>query len=119
MKSVHPQPESGNVAKDAMWKIQILVFRNCIRRVSGMRISDRKCVPLMICQLFTAVYSGIRGCELILVAKTIQSRQEVWCPTRVSSGAKAHVCVENLLEEYTVTLSEQAVERVVAQNQSN
>eukprot|EP00983_Pelagomonas_calceolata_P014519 461507-Pelagomonas_calceolata.AAC.1 len=64
-----------------MGKIQIHVFRQSIRRLNGMSSSDRKCAPLMICQPFTVVYSGIRGCELIPVAKvrvcqTIQCRQE-------------------------------------------
>eukprot|EP00983_Pelagomonas_calceolata_P086113 1156693-Pelagomonas_calceolata.AAC.3 len=43
LKSVNPQPEFGSVAKDVMGKIQV--------------------------HPFTVVYSGIRGCELIPVAK--------------------------------------------------
>eukprot|EP00983_Pelagomonas_calceolata_P000926 33133-Pelagomonas_calceolata.AAC.1 len=34
-----------------------------------MCISDRKSAPLMICQPLTVVYSGIRSCDLIPVAK--------------------------------------------------
>eukprot|EP00983_Pelagomonas_calceolata_P116089 1160267-Pelagomonas_calceolata.AAC.4 len=94
----------------------------------------------MIGQPIPVVYSRIRGCELIPVIKasrsqvhpkltevhrvtshnltthqirvcqTIQSRQEVGRPTRVSSRAKADVCAENLLKEYTVALSERVVE---------
>eukprot|EP00983_Pelagomonas_calceolata_P067234 1149407-Pelagomonas_calceolata.AAC.4 len=68
-ESVYPQPESGNVAKEVMGKFQVHVFRQSIRRVNGMCISDRKRAPLMICQPFTVVHSRIRGCELIPVAK--------------------------------------------------
>eukprot|EP00983_Pelagomonas_calceolata_P039015 1137007-Pelagomonas_calceolata.AAC.1 len=39
-ESVYPQPESGSVAKDMVGKIQILVFRHCIRWVNGMCISE-------------------------------------------------------------------------------
>eukprot|EP00983_Pelagomonas_calceolata_P075647 1153097-Pelagomonas_calceolata.AAC.7 len=86
-----------------------------------MCISDRKCATLMIFQPFNVAHSGIRGCELIPVAKvprsqvhhklaevhrvashdlmfhqiqvckTIQRRQEVLCPTGISPGAKADV----------------------------
>eukprot|EP00983_Pelagomonas_calceolata_P028645 896942-Pelagomonas_calceolata.AAC.1 len=52
-----------------MGKVQIHVLRQGIRRVKGMSSSDRKSVPLMICQPLTFVYSGIRSCELIPVAK--------------------------------------------------
>eukprot|EP00983_Pelagomonas_calceolata_P051759 1142554-Pelagomonas_calceolata.AAC.1 len=47
-KGVNPQPEFGSVAKNVMGKIQVHVSRHCIRRVSCMCISDRKCVPLVI-----------------------------------------------------------------------
>eukprot|EP00983_Pelagomonas_calceolata_P043005 1138731-Pelagomonas_calceolata.AAC.4 len=69
LKNVNSQLESGSVAKDMMGKIQIHVFRQGIRRVNGMSSSDRKSAPLMICQPLTVVYSGIRSCELIPVAK--------------------------------------------------
>eukprot|EP00983_Pelagomonas_calceolata_P048204 1140957-Pelagomonas_calceolata.AAC.1 len=72
-KSVNSQPESGNVLKDMMGKIQIHVFWQSIRRVNGMSISDRECAPLMICQPLTVAYSGIRSCELIPVAKVSSS----------------------------------------------
>eukprot|EP00983_Pelagomonas_calceolata_P049284 1141441-Pelagomonas_calceolata.AAC.5 len=52
-KSVNSQPESGNVAKDMMGKIQIHVLWQSIRRVNGTSSSDRKCAPMMICQLLT------------------------------------------------------------------
>eukprot|EP00983_Pelagomonas_calceolata_P011081 357507-Pelagomonas_calceolata.AAC.1 len=54
--------------------IQVHVFRHCVRRVDGLCISGRKCAPLMICQPFTVVYSGTRGCELIPVAKVSGSQ---------------------------------------------
>eukprot|EP00983_Pelagomonas_calceolata_P109738 1159589-Pelagomonas_calceolata.AAC.15 len=73
-KSVNSQPESGNVAKDMMEKILIHVFRQGIRRVNGMSSSGRKCARLMICQLLTVAYSGIRSYELIPVA---MSRSQV------------------------------------------
>eukprot|EP00983_Pelagomonas_calceolata_P078162 1154177-Pelagomonas_calceolata.AAC.2 len=39
-----------------------------------MCISERKCAPWMICQPFTVVYSGIRGCKSIAVAKVSGSQ---------------------------------------------
>eukprot|EP00983_Pelagomonas_calceolata_P006500 214059-Pelagomonas_calceolata.AAC.1 len=69
-KSVYPQPESGSFAKNVMRKIQV----HCIERVDGVCISDRKCAPLMISQPFTVVYSGIKGCELMPVAKVPNSQ---------------------------------------------
>eukprot|EP00983_Pelagomonas_calceolata_P041976 1138293-Pelagomonas_calceolata.AAC.1 len=88
-KSVNSQPESGNVAKDMRGKIQIYVFSQSIRRVNGMSSSDRKCAPLMVrvCQPSSAV-----------------KRCDVDITTRVSSGAKADVCVENILKEETFAL---------------
>eukprot|EP00983_Pelagomonas_calceolata_P075483 1153036-Pelagomonas_calceolata.AAC.1 len=48
-------------------------------------------------------YGHVRVCQ------TIQRSQEVCCPTRVSPGAKAEVCMENLLKEKTVALSKRVV----------
>eukprot|EP00983_Pelagomonas_calceolata_P134962 1162111-Pelagomonas_calceolata.AAC.1 len=70
-ESVYPQPESGNVAKDTMGKIQIHVFRHCKGRMNCVCTSDRKCAPLMICQPFTVAYHGIRSCEFIQVATSL------------------------------------------------
>eukprot|EP00983_Pelagomonas_calceolata_P028317 887831-Pelagomonas_calceolata.AAC.1 len=70
LKSVNSQPESGSVAKGM---IQVQVFRQSISRVNGMSSSDRMCAPLMICQPLAVVYSGIRSCELIPVAKESSS----------------------------------------------
>eukprot|EP00983_Pelagomonas_calceolata_P004653 151836-Pelagomonas_calceolata.AAC.1 len=46
----------------------------------------------------------------VRVCQTIQRRQEVGGPTRVSHGAKADVCAENLLEELNVAPSKRIVE---------
>eukprot|EP00983_Pelagomonas_calceolata_P086010 1156672-Pelagomonas_calceolata.AAC.2 len=71
------QPESGNVAKDMMGKVQVHAFRQSMRRVNGMSSTDRKCPPLMIRQPLTLVYSGIRSCESIPVAKSHEPELDV------------------------------------------
>eukprot|EP00983_Pelagomonas_calceolata_P073014 1151970-Pelagomonas_calceolata.AAC.1 len=92
-KSVNSQPESGNVVKDMMWKIQIHVLRQCRRRANGMSSSDRKCAPLMICQSLAVLYSGIRSCELIPVAKVraCQMRRKRYTKLNLNLVIKRHL----------------------------
>eukprot|EP00983_Pelagomonas_calceolata_P066917 1149260-Pelagomonas_calceolata.AAC.1 len=76
-----------------MGKIQIHVFRHCIRRVNGMCISDGKYAPLMICQPFTVAYSGIKGYALISVAqenydKTVRGK---WHTSKEPSEMKSEI----------------------------
>eukprot|EP00983_Pelagomonas_calceolata_P011858 380919-Pelagomonas_calceolata.AAC.1 len=46
-ESVYLQPKSGSVAKDMLGKIQVHVFRHCMRWMNGMCISERESAPLM------------------------------------------------------------------------
>jgi len=83
-ESVYPQPESGSVANDMMGKIQVHVFRHCIRWVNGMCISDRESAPLMVSQPLTVAYSWIRGCELVPIAQVSRSQVHHKLPGRYS-----------------------------------
>eukprot|EP00983_Pelagomonas_calceolata_P065718 1148703-Pelagomonas_calceolata.AAC.2 len=83
---MNSQTKSGNVAKDMMGKIQIHVSRKRTRRVNGMNSSDRKCAPLMICQLLTVhhkltevhrVASHNLTPHQVRVCQTIKQSQEV------------------------------------------